>query len=68
MDSALEMEIQEDGQEGEDEGRVEPALGGRRKLDTATTEEHHGDPVVLAGIVPGTPGEVERNQERARHG
>ena len=58
----VEREHGED--EGEQEREVEQALGPGRHLDARPAEEQDGHAVVLPRVVPGAPGQVERDQQR----
>ncbi len=50
---------------GEDEGGVKQSLDRSGRGHSAAAQVHHRDPVVLAGVVPGAPGQVEGEQPGA---
>ena len=52
----LFMEYDEGQDVGEDEGRVDPAFDAIIDDRSSPPQEHHGQSVVLTGVVPGAPG------------
>jgi hypothetical protein len=56
------MEYEEGQNVGADEGRIDPAFDAIIDDRSSSPQEHHGQSVVLAGVVPGAPGQKDRNQ------